>query len=348
MEAPGERLVARMFTVLFVNGIGGILKPLQIKRIARAETDARIERERRLVQAERESEEIRAGRLLVSPSGELFRLEPPTAEAGDLGRAREMPTYSDSQRMLLDSATAAMREDLRRDISVAKAVLAAEDEILRDTDGAAQSTSEEAPDIDWLHRWRAAAAEVSSDVLQTLWGRVLAGEMRNPGAFSLRTVDFLRNLSKKEAENIEHLSQYLMGEAIYRGDPELLKSEGLNFGFLQGMADLGVIATAMEGVENTYKSSRADVFEKVLPFKNRLLLITHGDPTRALVLPVYLVTELGREVARLSAVPPSERYIQAVGCAIQAQGFAVQIGDVRFREGGAVYDIVNIQPLRCP
>ena len=38
---------------------------------------------------------------------------------------------------------------------------------------------------------------MSSEELQTLWGRTLAGEIKSPGSYSLRTLDFLKNLSHK-------------------------------------------------------------------------------------------------------------------------------------------------------
>ena len=47
---------------------------------------------------------------------------------------------------------------------------------------------------------------MSSEELQTLWGRVLAGEIKSPGTFSLRTLEFLKNTSHEEALKIAKLA----------------------------------------------------------------------------------------------------------------------------------------------
>ena len=36
--------------------------------------------------------------------------------------------------------------------------------------------------------------------LQELWGKVLAGEIQQPGSYSLRTLDVLSAMTQKEAE----------------------------------------------------------------------------------------------------------------------------------------------------
>ncbi|MEZ0484318.1 DUF2806 domain-containing protein [Fibrella aquatica] len=67
----------------------------------------------------------------------------------------------------------------------------------------------EAPvDSDWMARFFANAGEVSHEEMQKLWGRVLAGEIVKPGKFSLRTLEVLKNLSRKEAELINKVANY--------------------------------------------------------------------------------------------------------------------------------------------
>ena len=54
-------------------------------------------------------------------------------------------------------------------------------------------------DDDWLNLFARLAEDKSSDELKGLFGRILAGEIRSPGAFSLRTIQFLSTLSKEDA-----------------------------------------------------------------------------------------------------------------------------------------------------
>lgn len=63
------------------------------------------------------------------------------------------------------------------------------------------SVPEEKPEPEWVSRFMDISSGISTEELQHMWGRILAGEMKKPGSFSLRTLDVLRNLSRKEAES---------------------------------------------------------------------------------------------------------------------------------------------------
>jgi uncharacterized protein DUF2806 len=48
----------------------------------------------------------------------------------------------------------------------------------------------------------------SSEELQQLFGRILSGEIRKPGSFSLRTVQLMSTISKQDAESLSVLLSY--------------------------------------------------------------------------------------------------------------------------------------------
>ena len=58
---------------------------------------------------------------------------------------------------------------------------------------------DEEPDHDWTARFFDYAQDVSSGEMQTLWAKVLAGEVERPGSTSLRTLSVLRNLDSETA-----------------------------------------------------------------------------------------------------------------------------------------------------
>lgn len=53
---------------------------------------------------------------------------------------------------------------------------------------------------DWTKRFFNYVEDISDEEMQLLWGRILAGEIKSPESYSLRTLELLKNLSKKEAE----------------------------------------------------------------------------------------------------------------------------------------------------
>ena len=64
-------------------------------------------------------------------------------------------------------------------------------------------------DQDWLNRFFNSVEDISNEQMQYLWGKILAGEIKRPNTFSLRTLNLLRNLTQKEAELFKSISPYI-------------------------------------------------------------------------------------------------------------------------------------------
>ncbi|MEM8556752.1 MAG: DUF2806 domain-containing protein [Bacteroidota bacterium] len=69
--------------------------------------------------------------------------------------------------------------------------------------------SDDPVDDDWATRFFSYAEDVSDREMQLIWARILTGEVRRPGSFSLRLLERLRTLSKKEAQTLQSLSPYV-------------------------------------------------------------------------------------------------------------------------------------------
>lgn len=83
---------------------------------------------------------------------------------------------------------------------------------------------EEPIDFDWLMRFFDAVGNISNEELQKLWGKVLAGEVKNPGNFSLRTLDIVRNMTQKEAKLFNDFCRYI----LISGDCYCIYSNGFS------------------------------------------------------------------------------------------------------------------------
>jgi hypothetical protein len=213
-------------------------------------------------------------------------------------------------------------EEVRKQINVTRALLHAEEELEDD----AQTPPIDSVNEDWLYRWRDSASQVSTEELQNLWGRVLAGEVKAPGRYSLRTLEFLRNLGKDEAEAIDRLSQFRLGGAIFREAEEILAQEGVNFGFLLSMQQIGIVAGVEAiGLEMTEVSIQSDTFMLPLQSNGMVLVVKGQDPAAKLKLPIYQVTNLGNQVMSLVKFRANITYLRKVGEHIKGQGFEVEM-----------------------
>ena len=338
MDVPGEKLLIKLWETIADKGIGSLLKPWQIRREGRAAIGVRREELLTLAQAEVDAAAIRSGQRLLLPDGTLSN-QPTGKEVALLSEQAYEPPLLTHIEEVADRNTRA--ESIRREISISKAVIHAEEELAQNP----QEPSATKVSDDWLLRWRDCAAGVSSDELQSLWGKVLAGEVKNPGRYSLRILEFLRNLSQDEAKAIEKISPFVVNDVIFRGDKALLVSEGVSFALLLSLQELNIVSGVEAlGLEISWPSLLQDRFQQVLVSYGRLLLVTHADATRTLKIQIYQLTGLGRQILRLGTFQANDAYLRALGATIKGQGFDVQIGGC-VPVGENQFTLFNMQPL---
>lgn len=115
-----------------------------------------------------------------------------------------------------------------------------------------EQVSEEPVEKDWLNRFLNIAEEISDEEMQDIWGRVLAGEIKKPKSYSLRTLEVLRNLSKEEATLITKVSNYQVAL-------DLLSTESFAVNIMDQttLDDIGVICG--EELVRTYTASNGKI-----------------------------------------------------------------------------------------
>ena len=89
---------------------------------------------------------------------------------------------------------------------------------------------------DWMTRFLNIAEEISDKDLQDIWARILAGEIKKPKSYSLRTLEVLRNMSKEEASLIIKASSFQV-------DLDLISTESFALSLLEqiSLEDIGVV-----------------------------------------------------------------------------------------------------------
>lgn len=124
-----------------------------------------------------------------------------------------------------------------RQLNVDKTMVAAYEQLAAPPPGAEQKNPQElpAPDgqqvaevsDDWLNAFEAEAAKMSSDQMRLLFGKILAGEISNPGAYSIRTVKLLSQLDN----NAARLFTLLCSAAVsLQVGPTVLDARVVSFG----------------------------------------------------------------------------------------------------------------------
>ncbi|WP_284335934.1 DUF2806 domain-containing protein [Comamonas sp. NoAH] len=323
MDFPGEKLVIKLWETLTEKGIGALLSPWQAAREGRVRNEVRRHEILMLAQAETDAADIRSGKKQLLPDGTLLL----TSAAGIRPATDERiePTLSISAAVEYGSR-AAVAAAARSEINATKAILFAEEQLATDS----QIPSDRNVDEDWLFAWREHAGKVSTEDLQRLWGSVLAGEVKAPGSYSIRTLEFLKMLSKEEAEKISKLARYVIHGDIAISQAKYLESKGLAFSTLLQMQELGVVSGIDSfGLTKTYKSLVENKFFRALVSHSKALIVEHVDPAKELNFEIYTLTAIGRQVLGLGTFEPDIEYLRLVGKEIAGKGFSVRLADWR-------------------
>lgn len=324
MEFPGEKLVIKLWETLAEKGVGSLLSPWQAGREGRARNEVRRQEILMLAQAEKDAADIRAGKKQLGADGTLLLSNTQQTITQD-GIKRIEPTLSLSD-AVEHGNRAAVSAAARSEINASKAILFAEDKLANDI----QTPPTQDIDEDWLFVWREYAGKVSAEDLQRLWGSVLAGEVKAPGKYSIRTLEFLKTLSKPEAEMISKLASYVIDGRVARAQSAYLDSKGVSFSALLAMQDLGVVSGVEAiGITTTYESIVQEKFVRAFVSHNKALIVEHDDPARTLEFEVYMLTAVGRQILGLGSFEPDVEYMRLIGKEFVQKGFTVKLADWR-------------------
>ncbi|RZP58247.1 DUF2806 domain-containing protein [Vibrio vulnificus] len=315
MNIPGENLIIKMWDSLVDKGIGGILQPWQERRVGESRLDLKRQEILKIAEAERLAEDIRNGNVqFESPQLENFL---------ENRQGRIEPTLG-VEYAVRNSFGKSVSESIRKEANVAKSILIAEDLLADDATPVNESKIED----DWLFNWQEYAGRVSSEDLQQLWGKILAGEIKSPGSYSYRTLDFLKTLSKADAEVIAIAAQFVVEGVIFREHDEILEKAGINFGVLMYLQELGMLSgVEAVGLQSEWKSSQQTRFIKGLISYNHCLILEHESPPKVASKSVYVVTTIGKEVLSLAQFGANKDYLKAAGALFAKQGFKVRVAD---------------------
>lgn len=154
-----------------------------------------------------------------------------------------------------------------------------------------EQVSDEPVNSDWINRFFTIVEDVSDAEMQQLWARILAGEVKRPKSYSLRTLEVLRNMSKEEAEQITKASQYVLYGGIICSEDFGINLESQSF-----LDEMGLICG--EELIKTY-TIHTDDYTHIVIDNNRVLRLFAQKEIKV-KLSHYTLTKAGKEIFTLT------------------------------------------------
>lgn len=177
-------------------------------------------------------------------------------------------------------------------------------------------------DDDWLNEFADRAARVSKEEMQVLWGRVLAGEIRRPGSFKLRTLQALSVLDADEAKLVhDHMDLVIDETALYAGEND----EFANFEVMLNLAAIGVVQAA-GGTINLNWAVANDFEVTVALAGNHGVRFQSNKRHKMELWNIYALTPFGKELYKLTTIEkPRDGLPEALARALRREAMKTEL-----------------------
>lgn len=209
-------------------------------------------------------------------------------------------------------------QEVRKQINIENVTAYAAEELKNE-----KSITDELVDEDWTARFFRIIEEVSNEEMQVLWGRILAGEIKKPKTYSLRTLELIRNLSKIEAETfmkIANLAIETRGKNYLFKDKEnklLMENHNIPYSDIALLVEIGLM---QPGTFINYQIlSKTSDSEIVFTAGNIVILATIKANTPTILMPVNVFSNAGNELIKLIKRDPPFDYLKYIASSIKSE-----------------------------
>lgn len=163
-------------------------------------------------------------------------------------------------------------------------------------------------DFDWFVRFYEAVGNISDEKMQDIWAKILAGEISHPSSYSLKTLDVLKNISKRDAELFVKVCScsFSMGNnhVFLPNNDAYIDGHDIKYIDIMKLNEHGLIFN-----DGTIGYTVSITKEPRILFINNNLIMTiasaSGKEEKA-TIKQYLFTEVGAELSSIISEKPSD------------------------------------------
>ena len=194
-----------------------------------------------------------------------------------------------------------------------------------------ETVSSEPVDEDWTTRFFNYAEDISNEEMQELWARVLAGEIKQPNSYSLRTLELIRNLSKDEASAFTKVAKFAIkvnkDALIYKGDNnEILDKFNIRFDDIALLQEIDLLHS---GEFVSYSLKKTPNINKIgFQFGDTIVVTEKQANSPEQSFSVMLFTKIGKELLHLVKSEPEFEYVQLFAKKLRTETTSVKYGKI--------------------
>lgn len=299
-------------------GVGKVYEPTHIKRIAKAK-----------------SEELKRISGAVNENIDL----PISYKGGEI----EIDS-SDVEELLKRTGERFIFQEIQKQQNIETVIGYAYSELEEEE----EDVSEESVDTDWILRFMNSIEDISNQEMQELWGKILAGEVRQPTTYSLRTLDALRNISADEAKRFERLCEFIVtisNDICIYNNNEILNKYNITFKDILLLEECGLVKSNGLSLKTKVNS---DIDCKI--YNSKVLGIIKGKNKeyKDIDFGIYMLSETGNQLYKTLNINGNENYaidvIKLINETLSKEDYIINAHKINIidSKGGINYYVENI------
>lgn len=274
LVSPCEKLIT-----MVGSAIGKVYEPRHIRKMA----DARVYELSKIGKAMRELADINI-----------------TYENGEVALDTE-----DFKRLMQRTQNRIAYQEITKQLNIESIVDKAY-ELLKNENG----VTNEPVDQDWTNRFFNIIGDISNSEMQDLWARILSGEIKRPGSFSMRTLESIRNISTEEAQIFQKIIPLILrhGNTYFVvSDDNILNKYGLVVSDILALDECGLIdSTPTLSLNFNIEKDKSSHL-----LSDTLMIDIKGiqKESTKIAIGIYKITKAGAELFNILVHEPYQDYI---------------------------------------
>ena len=198
-------------------------------------------------------------------------------------------------------------QSIRKQNNLETVVLHASNELNDDSE-----VSDEPVDDYWATRFFDMASDISGEDMQIIWGKILAGEIKCPNSYSIRTLELLRSLTTQEIQALKETLPYIIvmnSDYFIISVEDILKKYNINFNRISMLIESNFLSPITLVVEKIHLKGGVDTVQKLFNKNYVICMNCEGEDDRKFDLPIYSLTFSGKELVKLLQPEGDKQYM---------------------------------------
>ena len=174
------------------------------------------------------------------------------------------------------------------------------------------------PDHDWVARFFSDVQDVTSEHMQRIWAKILAGEVEAPGRTSLHTLSILKNMTQRDAKLFEEVSRFVFDGGIFNRKTYTKEIPGFPaYGTFLILENYGLLHAASNLRKNIDVRPEGYVF---FAKKTAYQISKEDNASSKLEIPIFPLSPQGQELHSIVESIIDEHYLVSIANFLHDKG----------------------------